>query len=228
MKNLILISTIIFLLSSCAPNTKVFTVKKSQPHLKILFSFNTETYPWLMGKKYPQMAVWIRENKTNYTETIFVTKSAAKEKWFGSKKRPSSVPVWYGIKKTEQKLKVDSISSATPSGNSYSILWQVPESLKGKKLNIYFEANVSFDYNKYYPKNAAKQAKNFTDVNGQPSLIWMTSIKTGQENITKKPVIIGHGHTLGRSHEIDRNLSKITTAKNLFHYIKVIYNRGSQ
>jgi len=180
-----------------------------------------------MGKKYPQMAVWIKEKKTGYTKTIFVTKSAAEKKWFGSKERPSSIPVWYGIN-NKNKIKVDAISGATPSGSSYEIKWQIPKKLIGKTIDIYIEANVSFDYNSFYKKKAKKGTASYSGVNGQPSLIWMTSLNMEKTSVSAKPEIIGHGHIMGKSHKIQKDLSQITTAKNLFNYIKIIYSKGSK
>ena len=62
-----------------------------------MLSFNKESYPSFFKTFYPQVAVWIAENN-NYTETIYVTEKGAKHDWFGAKKRPSAMPVWYGVK----------------------------------------------------------------------------------------------------------------------------------
>lgn len=148
-----------------------------------------------------------------------------KKDWIGSKERPASVPVWYGVSKNNE-LQVDALTGATPAGSSYEIKWQIPREMLNRKLTVFIEANVSFDYNDHYQKDASKDSPGFSDVNGQPSLIWKGYIWAGSKNSSVKPEIHGHGHVLGKDHKIYKDMSGITTAKNLFHYIKIIYDNG--
>lgn len=50
---------------------------------KIIFSFDSSSYPWLMSTRYPQMAVWVKDS-SDTVKTVFVTKFAAKKRldWF--------------------------------------------------------------------------------------------------------------------------------------------------
>ena len=109
-----------------------------------------------------------------------------------------------------------------------TIYWQIPDKLKNKNINLFFEANIAFDYNYYYKKGTKKGSPGYNDVNGQPSLVWNSSFNLSNKFVSKVPKIIGHGHVLGKDHEIDKDISKITTAKNLFGQINFIYSPGNK
>jgi len=213
---------------SCASRSEKGAVDTAKPYIKIDLTFNPDTYPWLMGKKYPTFAVWIEEKKSGYVHTIFVTGKAGKNKWMMADERPSSAPVWMGIrKKAASTMEIDSVTGATPGGDGFTIYWQVPENLANRSVDIFLEGNVSFDYNAHYRKDAGKSDTGYSDVNGQPSLVWKGTINTGGGNSETVPVIIGHGSVLGTDSVIDSDLSRITSAKNIFSYIKYSYFTGT-
>jgi hypothetical protein len=63
--------------------------------------------------------------------------------------------------------------------------------------------------------------------NGQPSLIWRAELdfsKTMDEHIS--PEIIGHGSVLGENHQIEPDISKITTTQDTFSYMGIMYVDG--
>jgi hypothetical protein len=233
MKKFLASLVVIFSISCSTSNPAVNNVDKSKPYIMISLSFNTESYPKLLGKKiYPQIAVWAQEKSSGYLKTIYVSEKGAKSDWFGAKERPDAMPVWYGVVKEEKKsgvsgtANVDSVTGATPSGESFTIYCQAPESLSNKKIALYLEANVSFDYNEYYKKDLPKDLPSYNGVNGQPSMIWMSEIDLGGADKEYDPQIIGSGHVLGKDHAIDKNISHVTTAKGLFKYIKFSYSAG--
>ena len=91
-KHLSLMPLILMFLISCSglPEPKApDTLGKT---LEIALAFNTENYPWLLGTKYPQMAVWV-EADGMAPETVFVTQGAGKDKWFFADTRPDALPV---------------------------------------------------------------------------------------------------------------------------------------
>ncbi len=226
---IIIILIFAFLFMSCNGKVKKYNIDKSKPYLKILISFDSSSYPWLMGKKYPQMALWLKNKATGKLKTIFVTGSAGKNKWSFADSRPESIPVWYGILKKENKagIEIDSITGATPSGKAYNIFWHIPERFKSDKWELYLEANVSYDYNDYYSKSLKKGDKGFSGENGQPSIIWTASIDLSSTSpYSVIPKIKGHGDILGKNHKIIKDISKISTAKSLFKYIKIVYTPG--
>ena len=214
-------------LAACSAPPMRQSVDTARPHLKITVVFNPEMYQSMMFKKmYPTYAVWVEDQKTGEVKTVYITGKAGKGKWIMADERPSSVPVWYGAAKGEKKgpsAEIDGITSATPSGKMVTHLWQVPDAMAGKALTVYIEGNVSFDYNEFYRKDAPAGDPGYSDVNGQPSLVWRARIDTSKGQGSVTPVLAGHGEVLGRDHRINEDLAGITTARGLFHYIKVVY-----
>ncbi|MFZ5572576.1 MAG: hypothetical protein ACOZF0_19420 [Thermodesulfobacteriota bacterium] len=196
---------------------------RRQKYMELSVSFNTKEYPWILGTKYPQMAIWV-ESATDPARTVFATEMGAKNSWHFASERPSSLPVWYGVVEKETDLNIDAVSGATPSGEVHTFLWQIPEQLHGKTISLYVEANVSFDYNQYYNKD--ESTPGFSDVNGQPSMVWKAVFTADDRSREITPEIAGHGHVLGEDHRIDPDLSQITTARELFHYIHLQYAAG--
>ena len=218
---------------ACGTTEVKSTVDTSRPHLSATITFNTGLYKSMMFKKmYPTYALWVEDAKSGEAWTIYVTGKAGKGKWIMADERPSSVPVWYGTRGREKAKEaapvIDSVTSATPSGETFTHLWQVPGDLAGRTLNVYLEGNISFDYNDHYRKEAKEGEAGYSDVNGQPSIIWSAALKTGAKDAAVTPSIIGHGHVLGTDHKIDRDMSKVTTAKDIFSYIKISYTAGEK
>ncbi|MBN1534251.1 MAG: hypothetical protein JXA20_16380 [Spirochaetes bacterium] len=212
---------------SCASDSEIGTIDPSRPRLEVLFSFNTSSYKKFVKTFYPQIAVWVTEEGRNFTKTIYATESGAREDWWGADTRPSALPVWGGVRSRESALNIDSVSGATPSGETFKISWPVPDNLRGKRISVYVEANISFDYNAHYPEEAKRGERGFSDVNGQPSIVWKGTLQLSGQEAQAIPVMIGHGHVLGENGSIDGDLSSITTAKGLFNYLKVVYRAGS-
>ena len=214
---------------SCGSKAIKQEIDLSKPHLKISVGFNAEAYKSLFLKKlYPTYVIWAVNKKTGEVRTIYITGKAGTGEWMMADERPSSVPVWYGMKKKEAETPVDSITGATPSGEMFTHYWQVPGSMMNARIDIYLEVNVSFDYNDFYREEAKEGEPGYSDVNGQPSLIWMATLETGKKDVAISPKLIGHGHVLGENHEIDRDLSKITTAKTIFQHVDISYIAGSK
>ncbi len=226
----ILVLMLMVSLSCGAPAVKP-ALDGTKPHMKITISFNPDIYKSMMFSKiYPTYALWAEDKRTGTVHTIYVTGKAAKGKWIMADERPSALPVWYGAIKRERlehlDYTVDSVTSATPSGSTVTHLWQIPEDMRGGRLNIYLEGNISFDYNSFYPKDARKGSPGYSDVNGQPSLVWLGVVDAGSRDLVVKPIIAGHGHVLGEKHGIDGDLSKITTARDIFTYLDFNYSAG--
>ncbi len=207
----------------CAGSPKSGVVDHKKQFIELSVSYNTKSYPWIFGTKYPQMAIWM-ESETDPPKTIFATEMGAKNSWHFAAERPSSLPVWYGVMEKETDLRIDAVSGATPSGEVHTFLWQIPEHFIGKTVSLYVEANISFDYNGFYSKD--ESAPGYSDVNGQPSVVWKATFNTDGQYQDITPEIIGHGQVLGKDHVIDTNLSQVTTAAELFHYMSLKYVAG--
>ena len=204
----------------------------SQPYLEFKFTYNYDVYQkpsFFMPKSQPTFAIWLMEKNSGAIQTIYVTGKAGKNKWILAEARPESVPVWYGVRQkatVDENVSIDAITGATPSGETAVIHWQVPRHLRDKQVSVFIEANNSYDYNTYYTKQ--KGTAGYSAENGQPSLIWRAEIdfeETMNEDIS--PEIIGHGSVLGENHQIDPDISKITTARDTFSYMGIRYVDGN-
>ena len=170
------------------------------------------------------MAVWVQSGDES-PETVFVTQGAGEKEWWFAWERPGALPVWDGIKTKEKDIKIDAVSGATPSGEVHTVFWQIPDKYNGKALTVFLEANVSFDYNDFY--NKQENTPGYSDVNGQPSIVWHASFAVDDQPQEVTPEIIGHGNVLGSDNVLEPDLSNITTARDLFEYISVKYSPGS-
>ncbi len=222
-KIILLIPLAIILLVHCAGLKENKVVDTNGRYIEIALSFNTAHYPWLLGTKYPQLAVWV-ESCTGDHETVFVTQGAGKNKWMFADERPGALPVWAGVRPEKQGPDIDAVSGATPSGEVHTIAWQIPEKYNGKDLTVFIEANVSFDYNDSYTKE--ENDPGYSGVNGQPSVVWSSLFHVDSKPKQMIPEMIGHGHVLGKNSTVDSDMSGITTAAELFNYVNITYYPG--
>ena len=202
----------------------------SQPYLMFDLVYNFDVYQrpvFFMPKSHPTFVIWLEESETGYRESIFVTKKAGKNAWNFADSRPEAIPVWSGVNKIEKRqhaFDIDAVSGATPKDDTARIYWQIPDSLQGKTVDIYIEANNSFDFNDHY--NNKKGKPGYSGANGQPSIVWKASITFSHKSPQNvSPEIIGHGHLFGENHRLFEDISKITTAANTFQEIRISYFR---
>ncbi len=231
MNRYVVLLILILMIVGCAASQveqKTSPIDPGRPHLVITLVYNFEVYEkpaFFLPKSYPTYAIWLKDKSTGSVITVYVTGKAGKGEWILADSRPESIPVWYGIKSEQEAqspLTVDAVSGATPAGEAAEIVWQVPQNWIDKKIDVYIEANNSFDYNDYY--NKQKDGSGYSADNGQPSLIWhaMLDLSAGIPDAVT-PEIIGHGHVLGLDHRIDPDVTKITTARETFQYIGIKY-----
>lgn len=223
-KKITIMPLVFILMAGCSGLKAHKIVDIHQRYMEVSLAFNTESYPWLLGTKYPQLAVWVASDDGD-PETVFVSQGAGKDKWMFADKRPGALPVWTGVRYGQQEIDIDAVSGATPSGEVHNIVWEIPEKYKGKNLTVFIEANVSFDYNDRYTKDETDPG--YSDVNGQPSVVWKSSFTVDDTPKALTPEISGHGHVLGKNSVIDSDMSGITTAVELFKYLKVSYQPGN-
>jgi hypothetical protein len=200
----------------------------NQPYLQVELVYNYDVYHrpvFFMPKSHPTFSIWVEDETTGYRESVFVTAKAAKNGWHFADSRPEAVPVWYGIQKLEIEncsFDVDAVSGATPKGEAAVIYWLIPEALRGKTIDLYIEANNSFDFNDHYHKK--KGVPGYSRANGQPSVIWKASIDFSSKPFEGiSPEIIGHGNLFGENHRVIPDISKITTAAETFQAIRISY-----
>ncbi|MDJ0783152.1 MAG: hypothetical protein QNJ22_14340 [Desulfosarcinaceae bacterium] len=209
-----------------ATHTDPARLAPGQPHLRIQLVYNYAVYTrpfFFKPKSRPSFGIWIRERDSGRTLPVFVTRKAGLDKWTFTAKRPEAIPVWYGIRdgqSAEPKGDIDAISAATPKGEMATIYWEIPPTFQDRSLEIYIEANNSFDFNPHYSRE--KGAPHYSAANGQPSLVWRAVVDPNADK--KAPVtaqLVGHGELFGRTHHIYSDLGKITTAAHTFRNIQI-------
>ncbi|GLR72220.1 hypothetical protein GCM10007852_31280 [Agaribacter marinus] len=139
--------------------------------------------------------------------------------------RPESLPVFLhklGIHpKQLSKLDIDGLTGATAS-NSFIYLGNSKQALP-QNVKLKLEINQSFDFNEYYssdrfPDDPVYSGNGFS---GQPSLIYETTINSDSNRSIYVLELVGHGHHSGKTGELYKDLSKITTAKYIVDRIVV-------
>lgn len=186
----------------------------------------------------PQMAIWLEDLKGNYLETLYVTKKASNGSYlsslFDSKevRRPEALPHWAfsrGVKSEDglyvpsvNNPIVDAVTGATPLA-SFELNTTIEESIKYDEVVVKLEINRSFDYNKFYHKDAFPEDDIYSGSGNtaQPSLIYATTINTESSNPYYFMSLIGHGHYSGKDGKIYSDSKEITTAKEMLSRIIV-------
>jgi len=220
-----------FLLSGSVsgyPTASIDQLDPTQPYLVVDLVYNFDVYErplFFLPKAHPTFVVWLEDTDTGYRESIFVTRKAGKNKWNFANRRPEAIPVWYGVNKIEKRQRsfdIDAVSGATPKDERARIFWQIPHAYQDKVVDVYIEANNSFDFNDHYTRK--KGTPGYSGANGQPSLVWKASLDFSQKNPQDvSPEIIGHGHLFGSNHRLFEDTSNITTAARTFQKISISY-----
>lgn len=232
-KRIFFLSIIAALVHACGTTPPAADIDRTKPNLSVTVTFNSNLYGTMMFKKmYPTYAIWIEDVESGVVKTVYVTGKAGKDSWIMADKRPSSVPVWYGARKREKTVgttgAVDAVTGATPSGNTFTHSIELPADMVNGRLAVFMEGNISFDYNEHYPKKAAKGEPGYSDVNGQPSVVWKAVLEAGTSAAEKDLAIVGHGHVLGEDNRIHTDMITITTAKEIFLYTGAHYSPGER
>jgi hypothetical protein len=219
------------LLTASAPaatHTDATRLDPGRPHLRIQLVYNYAVYTrpiFFKPKSRPSFGIWVKDRDDGRTVPVFVTRKAGLDEWTFTAKRPEAIPVWYGIRDGQDDdpkpdTDIDAISAATPKGDVATIYWEIPPEFQGRSLEIYIEANNSFDFNPHYTKK--RGAPQYSAANGQPSLVWRAVVDPAsapQAPVT--PRLVGHGELFGKTHRIYSDLGKITTAAHTFREIQI-------
>lgn len=173
----------------------------------------------------PSFAVWIEEPLKDTSVTLFATCKAAHSYWGDDKtQRLEALPVWDRVRLREaiKDSAIDGITSATPHGTSFEMFVDVPRYFREKTVNLYIEANSSFDNNEWYTSISKSQSK----VNGQPSVVWKCSFASFDTlKATKSFTIAGCGSQNGNDNVLHAITDSVTTAKDIIQNATVKYVR---
>ncbi|WP_109829305.1 hypothetical protein [Reichenbachiella versicolor] len=188
--------------------------------------------------RHPIVAIWLEDTAGNYIQTLYVSKHISTSTFqYGKRvgdtwepaivRRPEALPYWShkrGIKAPdglyiplEGAPDIDGVSGATPQSNW--IINSKGNLYSDNNYSVLVEFNQSFDWNEYYSKTRFPEDEIYSGSGavGQPSLIYASEISsTDLVSTTHKIMnLIGHGHHSGKDGKLYKDLSNITTAKNI-------------
>ena len=193
----------------------------------------------IKGKSFnhPSYVIWMEDNCGNYLKTLFITKSYASGifghqmvgdslwlKTSGASYQPAALPFWTYrkglingksyIPEPENPF-VDAYTGATPKSD---FRFETSTRANYKQYKILLEVNQAWDWNQYwtndkYPDNAAYKHS------AQPSVVYEVAINDENKEFYLNPV--GHGDPKGETGTLYSNLSTLTSAKDIFNYIKL-------
>jgi hypothetical protein len=183
----------------------------------------------------PQIAVWIENAEGGFVDTVYVTGKSATASWSaaGGARRPEALPAWShargvaapdGLYMPDKAHRLpDAVSGATP-GAAFSRAWKIPSSLPPGIYSIKVELNSSFDWNGAYPDKLPKADPRWSEVNGQPSIVWEGKIALGGLPSRVGLAPIGTGNLRGENGVITPGLAGITSAGQLAASIAAAYS----
>jgi hypothetical protein len=189
----------------------------------------------------PQIAVWIEDLEGNYVDTLYVTRRTATQKWRGKAgpyeekgniRRKAALPYWAhsrGIQyddglylPTKKNPLPDTVTSASPK-SSFQLSSSVSEDLDSFVLLV--ELNNSTDFNDFYTREAVPGNPYFSGGSfgsGQPALVYQTVVHTYEGSNSYELKLAGHSSPYGEDGQLYRDVSKISTAKQIAERIIVM------
>ncbi len=214
------------------PENYAYNPEATGPGLEIIFRKGE-------SHNHPLMAIWVEDLNGNFVQTLFVAKSigtgifehgkANQGKWQpGEIKRPAALPVWShrrgiqtddGLFLPDRKNPIaDAYTGATPTGDFNMLVHlDIPDI---KEFNVFFEINQSWDWNEYWTNNKYPDDAEYK-TSAQPSLVYKTTVNMASDQDSYPMYIIGHGHYSGKNGDVNKDLSTITTAKNIIKEVFV-------
>jgi hypothetical protein len=235
------IISLMLLVASCANSHKTQLEEKVHVIRTIPFSEGTSIQiEFEKGVEYynPLIVFWIEDTLGNYIETVYASQSIATgtfkfgdhdgKNWKpGERRRAAALPYWghkRGIKApdglylpTPQSPLPDGITGATPS-NSFIILTTVNSIID--KFNLFMEINQTWDWNQYWHNNRFPNDDDYLS-SCQPALVYAAEININSPNSQFTLHPIGHSHHSGKTGELFKDLTSITTALNIVGKVTV-------
>lgn len=234
-----IIASILFLLASCK------TSQIQEP--PEVYSYNSDSVgtrlsiEFTKGKEFnhPLIAFWVEDEKGNFVQTLYVSKSIGKGVFEHGKAgagvwtpgpimRPAALPYWShrrGIINQagfylpdEQNPIEDAYTGATPQGNF--VLNTRIENPELKRFSVFMEINQTWDWNEFWTNNKYPDDAEYK-TSCQPALVYKADIDTDSSVKTYELKVLGHSHYSGKTGEIFTDLSSMTTALNIAKSIKL-------
>lgn len=179
---------------------------------------------------HPLMAIWVEDLEGNYVQTLYVAQSIAKGiylrgdpttgRWLpGPVRRPATLPYWShkrGIQAedglyipSQQNPMPDALTGPTPKGN-FLLQTQVPESNRCK-FRVLIEINQPWDWNQQWYNNRFPDDSEYM-TSSQPAIVYEAVIDLDSGTSEYEMKAIGHSHWSGKTGELFKDLSTLTTA----------------
>jgi hypothetical protein len=239
MYKIIFYISIAIIAGACSSNSLKKQIVPAEP--KTNLSTNSEgtgpeiTIEFTKGDSfyYPLLALWLEDMDSSYIQTLFVSKSIATgifkygktehNKWIpASKRAPQTLPYWShkrgilasdGLFMPDQQTSVpDAYSGATPITDF--VLKSKSDSALPDKFRVMLEINQNWDWNDYWT-NDKYPGDEYYKYSCQPAVVYeaIIDMKAGEKRLAMHP--IGHSHYSGKTGELFRDLSTLTTALNI-------------
>jgi hypothetical protein len=245
MNRILVLLLILTITGSCTPSS--LKQQNLVQEEKTLFSSNEEgkgpeiIIDFNKGESfyYPLFAVWIEDMDGKYIQTLYVAKAVAtgifeyakqeNNKWITAEKRaPQTLPYWAhkrgvvaadGLYMPDSKTAIpDAYTGATPK-TSFVLTSRADNTLPGK-FKIMLEINQNWDWNEYWTNDKYPDDENYK-WSCQPALVYEAVIdsKSIKKSYTMEPA--GHSHYSGKTGELFKDLSTLSTALNIAESITV-------
>lgn len=248
MRNSIIALSMIFL-SSCIVNQQdskgladeelfFFETNKmgTGPYITLEFTRGESFY-------YPLMAVWLEEIDSTYIQTLYVARSVATSvfrfgetsgrQWIpGVRRYPQTLPYWShkrgvvasdGLYMPEPDNPVpDAYTGATPTTGF--IMLSRSDMPLDRPVRILLEINQNWDWNEYWTNDRYPDDEDYKR-SCQPALVYEAILDPAFAGKVMIMRPIGHSHYSGRTGDLYKDLSTLTTALHIADTIKVSLGR---
>lgn len=185
------------------------------------------------AKVTPQFAIWSEDSAGAFLDTIYVTRKTAKQLWRnvpdGSADQTcilESLPRWThlrtasGMAPPTRRLPLpDTITSATPAG---STVFYTRVTGTASEMWIMLEINQAHDGNDAFPERPDRLGRKTTGASGQPALVYGAKVDLTVPGKYEMK-LLGHSSPTGGDGALSKDVSGITTAKEIVRNIYVIY-----
>ena len=174
----------------------------------------------------PQFAVWLEDPAGKQVRTLFVTRRSGTGLWDGKAECPAALPRWFRVYEKETGRKglptpkapaPDAVSGATPKSEHF--VWRA-EVERGSRWVCWIEVNLAADFNEAFPSYDEATGEMDTHDSGQPPLLYRAELlaEPGRRIV---PKLWGYVAPGSRGKRVERDLSRITTAKGVFRSIEM-------
>lgn len=181
---------------------------------------------------HPLMAIWLEDMDGDYLETLYVAKSigtgvfghgkVTNGTWEpGPVSRPAALPYWWhkwGELPDQQNPVPDAITGPTPESD-FILLSNADPSLSGK-FRVLMEINQSWDWNEYWTNDKYPDNANYK-TSSQPAIVYAATVNPADRDTVYIMEAIGHSHFAGENGKLYKDISTLTTARNIAGVIRV-------